>query len=339
MKEISMPDDTYQDRTSRRAFLGAAAAGAASLTASAVDGQAAEAKADRPARSTVRDRLWLFCVQAGLDNNSFEKADFRGGSRMTPAEGAFYLNVPNLLMIRSSNLPRLPSAETWRTKTSFQQYAISFTPLDRVVWSVIGSGGHGSLHETNHVLALAKEFPNISGIYLDDFIRPERQPDGRYVGRPALSPDELKQARDKLKTAGRPMDVWVTLYRHHLVPKHPHHVPYDPPLASFIDSFDVPCLWTWNADELPQLEETLATLEAVATKKRRIALGLYMWDYPNKRPVPLELMQLQCEQGLKWLKEGRVQELVFLGNTMLDLGAPSGEFSREWIAKVGAQPL
>ena len=116
-------------------------------------------------------------------------------------------------------------------------------------------------------------------------------------------------------------------------------MPYDPPLASFIDSFDVPCLWTWSADELPQLEETLATLEAVAPKKRRIALGLYMWDYPNKRPVPLELMQLQCEQGLKWLKEGRVQELVFLGNTMLDLGAPSGAVSREWIAKVGAQPL
>jgi len=339
-----MPDDTHQNRTSRRAFLGAAAAGAASLTVSAAEGGAAEAKtaepgAARPVRSTVRDRLWLFCVAAGLDNDSFEKAGYRGGSRMTPAEGAFYLNVPNLLMIRSNDLPRLPGAETWRVKTSFQQYAISFAPLDRVVWSVIGSGGHGSLGETNHVVALAKEFPNISGIYLDDFIRSEKQADGRYVGRPALSPDGLKQARAKLQAAGRPMDIWVTLYRHHLVPTHPHHIPYDPPLASFIDSFDVPCLWTWNADELPQLEETLMALEAVAPKKRRIALGLYMWDYPNKRPVPLELMQLQCEQGLNWLKEGRVQELVFLGNTMLDLGAPSGAFSREWIAKVGTQPI
>ena len=135
------------------------------------------------------------------------------------------------------------------------------------------------------------------------------------------------------------MDIWVTLYSKHLLSKHPGHVPYDPPLDSYIDLFDVLNLWTWNANELPKLEESLAALEALAPKKRRIALGMYMWDFPNKRPVPLELMQHQCELGLKWLKEGRVQELVFLANTVLDIGTPSGKFSREWIAKVGAQPI
>ena len=98
-------------------------------------------------------------------------------------------------------------------------------------------------------------------------------------------------------------------------------------------------LWTWNANELPKLEESLAALEAVAPKKRRIALGMYLWDFPNNRPVLLELMQLQCELGLQWLKEKRVQELIFLANTVLDVGAPSGEFARSWIAKVGRQKL
>ena len=103
--------------------------------------------------------------------------------------------------------------------------------------------------------------------------------------------------------------------------------------------FDVLTLWTWNADELPALEENLAALEAIAPKNHRIALGMYIWDFPNRRPVPLELMKHQCELWLKWLKEKRIQELIFLANTVLDVGLPSAEFSRNWIAQVGNQAL
>ena len=188
--------------------------------------------------------------------------------------------------------------------------------------------------------ALAKKFPNISGIYLDDFIIDgKRQADGRVVGRPALAPSELESAREKLKSLGRPMDIWVTLYSHELLPEHPRDFGCDPPLADFLDLFDVLTLWTWNSNEMPQLEESLAALEAVAPKSRRIALGMYLWDFHNDGPVPVELMQHQCELGLKWLKENRIHELIFLANTVLDVGLPSAEFSREWIAKVGQQPV
>ena len=122
---------------------------------------------------------------------------------MTPAEGAFYLNIPNLLLIRSDNLPRLPDSEHGRAKTSFEQYAISFQPLDRVVWSVVGSGGKGGMAELPYVLSLAKKFPNISGIYLDDFIIDhKKRADGRTVGRPALHPGELKVGPGKAEIAG-----------------------------------------------------------------------------------------------------------------------------------------
>jgi hypothetical protein len=332
-----MPSDAHENRKSRRAFLGAAAAGAASVTlAAATDRPAAAAQ---PAPSMVRDHLWIFTTPAGLDNDSLERGHCRGGSRMTPAEGAFYLTVPNLLLIRCNNLPKLPRDEPGRTKTSFEQYAISFQPLDRVVWSVVGGGGIGSMKELDYVLPLAKKFPNISGIYLDDFTIEQKLADGRTGSRPALPPGELQLVREKMKSLGRPMDIWVTLYTYELLPKHPSYRRCDPPLADFLHLFDVLTLWTWNANELPKLEESLAALEAVAPKKRRIALGLYIWDFPNDRPVPLELMQLQCELGLKWLKEKRVQELIFLANTVLDVGAPGGEFARNWIAKVGGQKL
>jgi hypothetical protein len=50
---------------------------------------------------------------------------------MTPAEGAFWLGVPNLIFVRSNNLPAAPADEIGRKKSSYQQYATSFQPLDR----------------------------------------------------------------------------------------------------------------------------------------------------------------------------------------------------------------
>jgi hypothetical protein len=325
---------------SRRDLLGTAAAGLVALVPGTGVIQSRETA--RPARkaSTVRDHLWIFTVFAGGDNDSLEAGGYRGGSRMTPAEGAFWLNVPNLLIIRSSDKPPLPSTEKGRAKTSFEQWAISFQPLDRVVWSIVGSGGKGRLGELDPVIQLARDFPNISGIYLDDFIVDfKKRSDGRLVGRPALSPSELKAAREKMKSLGRPLDIWITLYRSELLPHDPHYLGCDPPLASFIDLFDVLTLWTWNSDELPKLEESLAALESIAPKTARKALGLYTWDFTKKKPVPLELMRYQCELGLKWLKAGRIHEMIFLANTTLDVGLPSAEFARQWIAKVGSQEL
>ena len=66
---------------------------------------------------------------------------------------------------------------------------------------------------------------------------------------------------------------------------------------------------------------------------------MYIWDFHNRKPVPVELMKLQCELGLKWLKEKRIHEMIFLANTVLDVGLPSAEFSRQWIAKVRKEPL
>jgi len=340
-----MSKPSRENEWSRRAMLGSVAmAAAGALGARPGGATAAEPVGGGTPPKTVRDRLWIFSVLAGGDDKSLERGNVLGGSRMTPAEGAYWLNVPNLLLIRSSDEPPLPSSQGPRAKTSFEQYAIAFQPLDRVVWSVVGSGGKGGMSELAPVLDLAKKFPNFTGIYLDDFIiDAKRQSDGRVVGRPAITPDELKRAREQMKAVGRPMDIWVTLYTHEINPSRKIASPAfrgcDPPLAEFLDQFDVLTLWTWNSDELPMLEENLATLEKIAPKGARIALGMYIWDFHNRKPVPVERMQLQCELGRKWLKEKRIQEMIFLANTVLDVGLPSAEFSRQWIANVGKESL
>jgi hypothetical protein len=324
---------------SRRSVLGTLATGTATLAlanpgkpALTTDGQA------RP-RSTVRDHLWIFTVPAGSDDNYFSKGNFHGGSRMTPAEGAFYLNVPNLILVRNDDKPPLPSSERGWARTSFEQYATSFRPLDRVLWSVVGSGGQGGLGELEPVLRLARDFPNIAGIYLDDFIVDVRNRDGRQIGRPALEPRQLRAARDRIRSLGRPMEIWVTLYAHELQPRHPHFRGCDPPLASFLGQFDVLTLWTWWSDGLTTLDQSLQTLESVAPKSARIALGMYIWDFPNNQPVPMNRMKHQCERALAWIKAGRIHEIIVLGNTGLDLGLPTGEYVRDWIGRVGRAPI
>lgn len=291
-------------------------------------------------RPTARDHFWIFSDPAGTDDKRMEKFNVLGGSRMTPAEGAFWLDVPNLLLIRDADLPPYPDTEKWRTKTSYQQYAISFQPLDRVVWSIIGSGGAGNMKELDYVLTLAEEFPNISGIYLDDFIIDYKKLDnGRRIGRPAISPDELKVVREKFKTIGHPMEIWVTLYPGYLHPDDPKGYGCDPPLSSFIDLFDVLTLWIGNSEDLRNLGTSLVELETVAPKSARIAIGVYTWEYGKGKDVPLDLLEYQCELGLKWLKEKRIHEMIFMGNTLFDMGFPSSEFVRKWIAKVGNQTL
>ncbi len=69
------------------------------------------------------------------------------------------------------------------------------------------------------VLELAKKFPNITGVYLDDFIvKGKVQPDGQMVGQPAMRADELMNAPEQMKAAGRPLKIWATLYPHEINP-------------------------------------------------------------------------------------------------------------------------
>jgi hypothetical protein len=278
------------------------------------------------AAGVARDHFWIFGVNAGTNDDRLAEGGIRGGSRMTPAEGAFFLDVPNLILVRENNLPAKPDNQKWRTKTTYEQFAISFLPLKRVVWSVVGSAGAISGDEVADVVDLARKYPNISGVYSDDFFLSN--------GKAAKSIEQLKKDRTRLMVGGRRLESWLTLYTHQLDPEHKDKRKLDLPLQDYLEQFDVITMWTWNSDELKDLETNLARLEKSAPHSRR-ALGCYLWDFYNRKPVPMELMQKQCNTGLAWMKEGRIQEMVFLANSVLDIGLEVADWTRAWIAKNG----
>lgn len=267
-----------------------------------------------PPGGTVRDRLWIFACAA---NSDFPHIGRR--SVMTPAEGAFFLGVPNIIMVQSSTT----EAPYGRLEPPFAQYTVALRSLKRIVWSVVGSGGFTSPPETEEVLALPKTTPNFAGVMLDDFFT------GQAGGKRAkLTIDELQSIRQRLKQSNPKFDILATLYVKHL----------ELPLQDYLALIDVLTLWNGNPADLVNLDAHLAKVDALAPKARKM-LGCYVVDYKRKAGVPVELMRHQCETGLRWLRQGKIEGIVFLGNTTMDLGFESVEWTRQWIAKVGDQKL
>jgi hypothetical protein len=264
---------------------------------------------DSTEESTVRDKLWLWGHDAGAHNDGWGLAE---PSRMTPTEAAFYLGIPNLIMVCYQGRPPLP----------FDQYALPFRALKRVVWSVVGARGQTDERERAHVLDLAARHPNITGLMLDDFFGSE-QP-AQAGDQAALPADKLRELRSHLTVAGRRLRLWAVLYENQL----------EKPLAPYLDFLDLVSLWTWDSEKLRGLEGNLARLKQVAPKCARV-LGCYLWDYGNKKPMPLDLMRHQCELGLRWLRQGEIEGMIFLASCLCDLELEAVEWTRNWVAQVG----
>ena len=260
----------------------------------------------------VRRRLWLWGHDAGSHDTEWL---LPGSSRITPVEAAFYMGIPNAIMVRYGKGSLGPTA----------QYTVPFRALEQVVWSIVGAGGTSSQAESDEVLAeLPGRLENMAGVMMDDFFHAPAA-DGQVA---ALSTDRLEDIRRCLAAAPRPLDLWAVLYTHQM----------DLPVADHLKLCDKVSLWTWHARDLSQLEANLARLEQLAPACGKV-LGCYMWDYGVRGPMPLDAMRRQCEAGLRWLREGRIEGMIFLASCICDLGLEAVEWTRRWIAEVGGQEL
>lgn len=291
----------------RRAFL---RAGSVLGVTSALNGRGLSASQIAPAPSLVRDYFWLWGHYEGSHNGEY---GLPASSRITPVEAAYYMGTQNVVMVSYKGKPELP----------WNQYAIPFRAVQKVVWSAVGAGGATSNKDRQAVFKLAEENPNITGLQMDDFFGDSKN---RY--RSALSVDELKQLQARLKSGTRKLDLWVTLYTHQL----------DDPISQQLHYVDIITLWTWKASDLGNLETNMKKTERLSPSTRKV-LGIYMWDYGTGQPMTIAAMQQQCNLGLEWLKQGRIEGIIFLGSCICDLNLDAVEWTRNWIKKVGDEKL
>ena len=263
--------------------------------------------------STVRDKLWLFASRAHDDDVWLGKSmnnRFTRWSRITPAEGALMLDVPNIIMINSDGIPVPYSAEAYG-------YAESFSRMKNVVWSITGSGRFRVGNEEQFICDLAEKYPNISGAFADDFLG------AGMPGNPEEKRELILRSRRELDKACRKMKMWLTVYTRDL----------DKCDAELYGLFDCLSMWTWEYQNLKELPENFEKLEKKFPNQKKY-IGVYILDYPSGEPVPNEYMELQCEFALKMLREKRAEGIIFLTNCVMGVGLPSDYWLRNWIDRV-----
>ena len=257
----------------------------------------------------IRDSFWLWCHEERSHNENW---GLPRPSRITPTEAAHYLGIPNAIMVVYGGRPEPP----------FDQHALAMSSLRRVVWSIVGDSSSKRNDETtdlDEVLRLAGKYPNIAGAMMDDFFHPPDPSDAE--GRVArYSVADLAGFRERLHGGPRPLDLWVVLYTHQL----------DLPVRDHLGQCDVATLWTWKAADLVNLEESFARFEDVSLGVRKV-LGCYMWDYGIRQPMPLELFQHQYRLGTEWLRQGRIEGMIFLASCVCDLELETVEWLRREI--------
>ena len=269
-------------------------------------------------KTLVRDKMWLFASCEHDDDFAFGKDGFiwRNSSTITPTEGAVMLGLKNIMMVTShrTGKPVPFSADAYG-------YMESFCRMDKVMWSITGSGGFRHGNEEEFICDIAEKYPNVMGGFLDDMFGKEETKEEDCVRR-------LKTIREKLDRAPRPMELWATCYVKDAKKYSP--AMYDP--------IDVITIWNMRTSEIVNLEANLREYEEVLPNKRKV-LGMYIFDYVTGLPVSPEMMEMQCETGLKWLKEGRIDGIIFLTNCLMGLSFPGEYWLREWLDKVGDQEL
>ena len=117
--------------------------------------------------ATLKDKLWLWGHPEGRYNNEFGNTE---KSRMTPLEGAFFLDCSGIFMVPAGAV------------VNRRQYLHSFKPIERCGWDLLRSN-EGDAEKgcgTNPDFAWelvneAKEFKNITCGVFDDFVG-----DGRF---------------------------------------------------------------------------------------------------------------------------------------------------------------
>lgn len=145
-----------------------------------------------------------------------------------------------------------------------------------------------------------------------------------------VSPSDLVEAKRRMQAiGGRKLDLAVVVYSTSL----------DEAIVPILKDVDIVLFWTWNAAHLKDLESNFRRLKKLLPEKR-VILGCYMWDfcYPT-RTIPISVMEHQYKLGLKWLKSGEIEGIIFLGTNIMDKNLEAVEWTREWIKRVGDTPL
>ncbi len=263
----------------------------------------------------LKDRFWLWGQEPGSHhvNNAY---NLPGENLMDPVEGCQYLGIDRCCRVSMGLGPFPP----------YDNEAEKLKHLKEVVWSGLGTNHlldpKKDQSDLDEILRIAKIYPNVTGVVMDDFFRGKDTPW-------SLSYDYVQQMSERLHAfEKRRLDFWLVWYVTEL----------DLDVGTYIDLFDVITLWTMKGSDLQFLDENMKKFISKTPGKRRLA-GCYMWNYREKKPFTIEEMKYQLDRYYYWIKEKQIEGIIFCSNCNADLGLEAVEYTRRWIQEVGNEVI
>ena len=229
---------------------------------------------------------------------------------MTPEEFAREYGIPNAFIVSYGGNIQPPYGEL----------AKRFEGLGQLKWSAVGDAStplpEHRLGNVPDVIALSETADNLNGSVVDDFFSPVR------VKR--FTPEVLAEMKAALNAKG--LDFWCVLYSHELDTVEE--------LERYTDCFDGITFWFWGCDRMGDMASDMEKVFALA-KGKPVMMGVYLWDYAQKRAMDTELFIRQLNEGRDMLLSGKLEGMVFCSSTLGDADIETNRILNRWVKKNG----
>lgn len=250
--------------------------------------------------SNLREKIWLWGQRPGSHHFDY---NLPGENKMTPTEGLSFFGIDNLCRVKMSREAEL----------SFLDDPYLGEPAKKICLSLIGSGGEVPKLDMEPILTLAKDEPRIVSAVMDDFISAARME--------AFPPEVLQGFKDRLhNTLDRKLDLWSVIYE----------VDLEKPIAERARIFDVTTFWIWKGENLAEQEQYIKRMGEIVDGGRMM-LGIYLYDYGNKRQLTEDQMRRQLDVVGNKLATGEVEGAILCSNCCADLGFPTVDIALDWL--------
>ena len=269
----------------------------------------------------LKDCFYLW-GQTPMSHHAGNNYKLPGINRMDTAEGCDFFGIDRTFRVAMATGPVPP----------FDMESQKLKHLKEVVWAAIGSGSvlrnNEGLGDLPEVLRQAEIFPNISGAILDDFFNSVEgfKLNGKIARHPV---ENVEKMRDLLHGFPlRKLDLWLVFYPYQL----------DFAISDYLGLFDKVTLWTWNGCDLADWRRNFEKTRKMLPDTPLYA-GCYMWDYGDRKPLPLSAMKRQLADYRQALLQGEIKGVILCSNCIADIGLDTVEYTRTWLQTHGEEEV
>jgi hypothetical protein len=169
--------------------------------------------------------------------------------------------------------------------------------------------------EGENAARLAKQFPNVTGVYCDDLLGLMKQ--FKY------GPKEFGNIRSAIRNLNPAIKLWTVVYTHEFgqaevwTAMRPH--------------IDVVTLWIWDSDNIGRMPQYVDHCRGLFPDKP-IVMGLYLRDYGKVAPIPVDRVRGQIEGIADLIGKGKLAGYSILGAVLIDGHRPQADAVRDFIA-------